>query len=221
MNQSEQINELATALAKAQAEMKSPPKDRTGGGGKYTYKYSDLATVIDTTKPVLSKHGLSVSQQMDFDTQRFYLATLLAHASGQWIQSRMPLPENKAPQELGGYLTYFRRYALCAILGIAADDDDDAKNTTSPRTVHPAQPEPEDGIQDREVGYRIPFGKFAKRSLEELDPTELGRYIEWLESDAQKKNKPIQGVVKEFIERSTVYLAARENFTLDEPGSNG
>lgn len=130
-NKSELLNELATALAKAQGEMKAPVKDKTAKvktskGYDYSYSYSDLATVVETNKATLAKHGLSVTQPLMQDELGFYLETLLMHSSGQWISSRHPLPASVPPQELGSALTYARRYSLSAILGIAADTDDDA-----------------------------------------------------------------------------------------------
>ena len=120
--QSEQINELATALAKAQAEMKVPAFNRINP--HFKSKYADLPAVIDAARDALSKNGLSVTQEPRVTDASFILATVLRHSSGQWVESTYPLPQGK-PQEIGSAITYARRYSLSAICGIAADDDDD------------------------------------------------------------------------------------------------
>lgn len=151
MNKSENINELATALSRAQGSFKNPPKDKTAtvpmkSGGKYTYQYADLATMIDTVRDPLSKNGLAVNQLITSDNERDYVETVLMHTSGQWMSSRYPLGTYDRPQDLGSAITYLRRYCLSAILGIASDEDDDAedvemtKKTADARTVVRPQP---------------------------------------------------------------------------------
>lgn len=85
--------------------------------------------------------------------------------------------------------------------------------------IHPEQPPWDMGSQVND--YRITFGKFAKRSLEEVGPKELAGYIDYLERSSKEKNKPIvEGPVKDFIERASAYITAIENQPL-EPGSKG
>jgi hypothetical protein len=132
MKTSESIESLAAALAMAQGEFTAPPKSKTAdvpmkSGGRYSYSYADLAEVIETIRPVMTKHGLSVSQLPSRTEQGFELVTRLMHKSGQWIEGSIPLPEGRSPQELGSLLTYYRRYALCGVTGVAADEDDDGK----------------------------------------------------------------------------------------------
>lgn len=123
--QSETINDLSTALAKAQSVMKSAPFDRTNP--HFKNKYATLASVIDTIRVPLAEQGLSYTQTTELREGGFVLVTTLRHASGQWVQSEYPLPMGVRPQELGSALTYARRYSLSAIICIAADDDDDAE----------------------------------------------------------------------------------------------
>ncbi len=75
--------------------------------------------------------------------------------------------------------------------------------------VYPEQPEEGNGVFDD--SYRIPFGKFVKRALEDVGPKELSSYINYLESKALKDGKPIQGMVKDFIDRASQYIASWEN----------
>lgn len=122
------MKELATALAKAQAEMKNATLNKVNP--HFKSKYADLAEIIDTTREVLAKHGLSVVQTTKLmlpDGDRLVLQTTLLHVSGQSIQGEYPLPMAlDKPQIMGSALTYARRYSLAAICNIAADEDDDA-----------------------------------------------------------------------------------------------
>lgn len=135
MKTSDQINELATALAKAQGEFPDIPKDKTakvkgesksGKAYEYTYKYTDLATIIKCTRPALAKNGLSVIQLLTENS----IFTRLAHSSGQFIEGSFPLAMSRDMQDVGSDSTYIRRYCLSAILGIATEDDDDANPET-------------------------------------------------------------------------------------------
>lgn len=122
---SEQINELASALAKAQAEIESAAK--SAQNPHFKSRYADLASIRDACQGPLSKHGLSVTQTVESGEHGFVLVTSLMHSSGQWIEGRMGLILQKNDmQGLGSALTYARRYSLAAIVGVAQDDDDGA-----------------------------------------------------------------------------------------------
>lgn len=125
MNTSEQINELAAALAKAQAKIQAAKKDSQNPAFKS--KYADLASVWDACREALTSNGLSVVQ-LPTDTAepgRVALVTTLLHSSGQWISGMVSTRIVKDdPQGVGSALTYLRRYALSAMVGVAPDDDD-------------------------------------------------------------------------------------------------
>lgn len=133
MDKSESINELATALSKAQGEMSAAKKDTTNPFFKS--KYADLSSVWDAARTPLTKNGLSVVQTTNpTDGKSMELVTTLIHSSGQWIKGTMVmLPTKQDPQGMGSCLTYMRRYALSAILGISQEDDD--ANATVSRPV--------------------------------------------------------------------------------------
>lgn len=132
--QSENINELAGALAKAQGKIVSAKKDKKNPFFKSTY--ADLSSVWDACRAVLSENGLAVIQTIHTpENKQMELVTTLAHSSGQWIKSHMPIITTKSdPQSLGSALTYYRRYALSALVGVAASDEDDDGNIASDRT---------------------------------------------------------------------------------------
>ncbi len=130
--QSESINELMGALAKAQREMSHAVKDSTNP--HFKSRFADLASVWQACREPLSKNGLAVTQTMDLAGERQILVTTLGHSSGQWIKSIMPLPIQKTgPQEIGSCLTYCRRYALAAMVGVYQDDDDGEAATKQSR----------------------------------------------------------------------------------------
>lgn len=123
MKRSEQINDLAAAMAKAQAEIGNAHKDSKNPFFKSTY--ADLASVWDACRAPLSKHGLAVVQSLAADGPNVTCTTLLAHTSGQWVESTLTLTAKDAgPQSVGSAATYCRRYSLQAVAGIAPADDD-------------------------------------------------------------------------------------------------
>jgi hypothetical protein len=137
MRQSIETKELNAAVASFQAEVPKVKKENTAAAGKFTYKYADLADVMNAAIPVLAKHGLSIVQ--GFVEGR--LQTEIHHSSGQWRgDDGLPLPLNLSPQELGSAITYFRRYGACAAVGIAPEEDDDGAAAQKPHARSQVQP---------------------------------------------------------------------------------
>jgi hypothetical protein len=123
MNKSESIKELASALSKAQAMIEGAIKDKTNPA--FRSKYADLGACWDACRDPLTKHGLSVMQLPMIGEGSVRLETILMHSSGEFISSEMQIPVSKHDaQGYGSALTYARRYALCAFVGIAPEDDD-------------------------------------------------------------------------------------------------
>lgn len=131
--QSEQIDQLATALSKAQGAIKSAAKSKENPFFKS--HYADLPAVWDACRDALSKNGLAVIQSPQYEGESVWLETTLVHSSGQWMRSRYPVkPVKNDPQGVGSALTYSRRYALMAMVGVVADDEDDDGNAASAHT---------------------------------------------------------------------------------------
>lgn len=124
MNRSEQVNELATALAKAQGQMEGAKKD--SDNPFFRSKYADLASVVDAIRGPFAEHGLSYVQlPTEREGEAVAVETVLLHASGQWISSLTVVPVSKADaQGYGSAMTYARRYGLQAMAGVAPEDDD-------------------------------------------------------------------------------------------------
>lgn len=144
MNTSEKVQNIATALIKAQTELSNPSKNQQG----YGYKYADLSSILDQVKPVLQKHGLAITQTSSDDGNgKVGVTTTLLHESGEYISDtlRLPIPEMKgttSTQAAGAALTYARRYAISSILNIAADEDTDAATNekTTPKSGFVSKP---------------------------------------------------------------------------------
>lgn len=129
MQKSDEINELASALAKAQTELENVSKNKKNDFSGW--KYADLPAILESIKPVLSSNGLSFSQLVGSVGQQMEITTILMHSSGQYLSSSVafdvePKKGNSMAQAAGATLTYFRRYSLTALVGISADDDTDA-----------------------------------------------------------------------------------------------
>ena len=123
MNSSEKINELATALCKAQAAMGGAVKDSANPFFKSSY--ADLTSVIKAIKQPFADNDLSYTQFPVSDENGIGVVTRLMHNSGQWMELGYTLPiVKKDPQAAGSAITYARRYALQSMAGIPTADDD-------------------------------------------------------------------------------------------------
>lgn len=143
----DELDKLAAALVAFQGEVPVIPKNRTAkiptkAGGSYSYKYADLSDIWDAIRQPLRKNGLAVTQQLcgPVGSAEIGITTTTWHESGQNSRSTIYLSTvGKSPQEVGSLLTYFKRYALSAALGISVDEDDDGAAASSPRQAQPAR----------------------------------------------------------------------------------
>ncbi len=127
---------IAEALANAQAELTDPAKDSVNP--HFKSRYADLASILKCVRPVLARHGIAVTQTTGItDSGAVILITALMWR-GESIIGRYPVAPVKAdPQGYGSAMTYARRYALQAIVGVAADDDDDGNAASAPKASAP------------------------------------------------------------------------------------
>ena len=128
MNRSETITKIAPALMLFQSKAPKIVKDTTNPFFKS--KYATLDGILDTIRPELANAGLSVIQLPSASG----LSTMILHISGEFIEDTVPMPTFAKAQEFGAAMTYYRRYALCAALGIAAEEDDDG-NAVSAKPI--------------------------------------------------------------------------------------
>ena len=160
MNKSDSIAELAKALIKVQKEM--PPVEKNATNPFLKNKYADLDSTIQTSIPVMAKHGLSISQFPTSAEDKIGLVSILMHESGEWIEDTIYLPieedGNKAvnlTQTAGKEITYLRRYAWTAILGMSTDEDTDGNGgQPSKRKSQPAK-KPTNGKMSLESAKKV------------------------------------------------------------------
>ena len=123
MTHSDQINEIAAAIAKAQGQIKGASKD--ANNPFFKSKYADLASVWDACRAALAVNGLAVIQSPAAEGTRVSVDTLLTHSSGQWVAGTVSVTAKEdSPQAIGSAITYLRRYALQSFVGVAPEDDD-------------------------------------------------------------------------------------------------
>jgi hypothetical protein len=132
MKTSDTITKISAALVKAQGELNAVSKD--GNNPHFRSKYATLQNIVESTRDTLRKHGLAVVQTFgETDGTYINLITTLLHESGEYISGTFTMRPSKAdPQGLGSATTYARRYALSAVLGIVADEDDDGNASSQP-----------------------------------------------------------------------------------------
>ncbi len=167
---SETIGAIAAALAKAQGDLSNPEKSLTATirspfprEGDRTFRYASLAAGLDIVRKGLSQHEIATVQTTAIDqaTGQIRLTTLLAHASGEWISSDWPvcpISETATPHRMGAALTYARRYALFAIVGIAGEDDLDAPDLPTEPILTFSTP----GDESKQTSHKQPNGSIHK-----------------------------------------------------------
>lgn len=190
---------LHAALAKAQGAMRNPERNRTvtvkTDKGSYTFDYATLDNIIDTARKALSDNGLAVSQALERDQNgASVMITRILHKDGGVLVNEMPItlpaPDERGRppkiQELGSIITYARRYALCSLLNIAAEEDDDG-NEGRDRDAKPRQPA---GARDAKDGTRDAFKRIRQAMLDAADAMALAHVV-LTEKDALMEIKKV------------------------------
>lgn len=125
--QSPELDEWVPAFVLALGDLSEIPRDRTADAGQYSYRYADLGDTMGVIRPKLAEHGLVVTQSVEVANGSVIVWTTLFHTSGQFVTfTPMRLGAGNSAQSAGSGITYARRYALMAVLGLATDDDDGA-----------------------------------------------------------------------------------------------
>lgn len=190
--QSETIGALVKALSEARAKIGKIGKGKsaeiaTKGGSKYSYSYADLADVLEAVAKPLAEHGLVLIQTLRV-APSFQLVTTLAHSSGEWVRSAMPLPaEDGDARSLGSWLTYLRRYSVCALVGVAAEDDDDAEQAKPAKRqqTQTADSDAMKSLRDQVAKAAVELEQYTGKSPEAL--------IEAASSFTAKDGKHVKG----------------------------
>jgi hypothetical protein len=188
-----ETKEIFAAIVKAQAEMPTAPKD--GHNPHFRSKYATLQSIAETAKPVLKKHGLAIIQTFEVACDGISIVTTLVHESGQYISGSLYLKAQKNdPQGYGSAITYGRRYAMAAILGMVADEDDDANAASTPQSIPPSAPAKSDEnkpwLDEKDEAYQKAM-EYVKGKGEQ----ELNRALARL-SESYKVNKLMREAMK-------------------------
>lgn len=212
---SEQIQELATALAKAQGEMTLASEDKVNPHFKSSY--ASLGSVWDACRIPLSKNGLSIIQNPQVENGELFLVTMLLHSSGQWMKSKMPVTNAKnTPQALGSCITYMRRYALSSMVGIAPGDDDDA-NAAQPEIKSKAKSSNFINISmNSEPVKSLGYDDFIKRN-EILPGTSKYTYLKHV---CQSRGKSEIEMINAAMKNEYGFLSQYQKWVVENPQEN-
>lgn len=162
---SQEIEKIASALAKAQGSFTNPTKNRhvdftANNGRRIKYSYSDLPGILDMSRKSLSDNELSITHLTKNIPNAIILRAMLLHSSGQYFFSELQIPQIQDPQALGSILTYYRRYTVCGLLNIAADEDDDGQAG-------------KDAVQSQKKSESPKAGKDAQKPANSPDPKKI------------------------------------------------
>lgn len=181
MEKSDQVNELFTALSKAQGEFSSVSFDKVNP--HFKSKYASLSATQEMARAPLAKNGLALIQSLQTEGKEYYIETLLTHSSGQWISDRILLMLDKTSmQGLGSATTYAKRYAAQSILGICGDEDDDgnAAGNGKKEGKEPFDPE----------SFVMPFGRSQGKRLGDIDTATLCSARDWTKKQIELTPPP-------------------------------
>lgn len=210
MESSPTIGLLAEALSKAQGEMIGAKKD--SANPYFKSKYADLASIWDACRAPLSKNNLSIIQI----PQENGIETILAHSSGEWIKGFLEIkPVKEDPQAIGSAITYARRYALAAMVGIAPEDDDGNAATgkqESEKEKPAATPKKAPSKKDGES-----FEERVKKAIQYMEKEGYGldQLVLWVEKPQEKWTSDDLAHIRKCLKESQE--SYREIMTEDDP----
>lgn len=208
-----QHENLAAALAAVQTEIPSVAKGNTAQvastKGSYSYRYADLAEITPLILPLLGKNGLAFSAQPTMVGDAFVLHYTLAHESSEAIEGIYPLPDptHARPQEIGSAITYARRYALCAVTGVApgGDDDDAASANASPAASRkPRQSKPAEPVQ-RPIEVPAVASMNWAADILDADTVDQLRVVHGRADEARELGMQFAGEHRKFAEQAAAH----------------
>lgn len=223
MNSSESTSNLLKALVEAAPELTAISKSKQA----YGYKYATLDSLIDMLRSVLPKHGLWFMQMPTRSNDSSVLTTRVFHTSGEWIEDSIQMTETTLQgkvndtQRLGASITYFRRYALSAIFGVAADEDVDGNIDQRSRPAEPPKEKPQQSHDDklRKANEYLNNDYLLRISRGETVASIMKDYSDLLKTDLQRTPSEMSGSEVILLSRA-LYARARStasNVVQNEP----
>jgi hypothetical protein len=191
MKKSDSIKDLAAALVKFQAEVTDPAKD--GKNPHFNSKFVELNDLLSSVRPILTKHGLAVMQEPAGNGTEITVTTILLHESGEWMEFEpLALKAQKTdPQGAGSAITYGRRYALSAVLGVAWDDDDDGNKASGKDDKKGNTPPKQDNNSapiDSNIATEMQIKKLYALSKEQaLSGEDMKQLLQWKYQKSSKE----------------------------------
>lgn len=187
MEQSPEIDQLAAALVKARAAFGPVHKD--SANPHFKSSFASLGAICSAVLPALTANDIAVIQSGDnADDAGTEVATRLLHVSGQWIETRVRMPMDKAnPQGAGSALTYGRRYGLSAALCLVADEDDDGNAASAPKA-----PSGDSRAKTGPLtlpGKKTSFGGHGGKPLADCPTKVLAAFASWAGEEAERAAK--------------------------------
>jgi hypothetical protein len=204
---SDSIQNLAAALAKAQADFPAVPFNAVNPFLKN--RYADLGAVIETARPVLAKNGLAFTQMVNSEAEYIGVTTVLMHSSGEFLSSNvlLPLSEERGKsqaQVAGSVVTYLRRYALASMLGLYADEDADGqpvpKQITNVSRPTPAATAPTFVKNDAPAAANVSRptnGNGHEMTVEEAEAIVNSKGVPYGAIDTEKLSHMVNAMVKD------------------------
>lgn len=175
MKTSETISEISKQLSQAWREFDNPKHNRkvtvkTKKGGTYQFEYTDLGGILDEVKPHLSKNGITILQdsytEITEQVNMICVDTSLIHSSGEWMKTEpLKIPASQNIQDMGGQITYLKRYSLSAMLGISTEEDDDANGTVGNQVDYQNKQQKQE--PKKEIGKPTLLAKFKQGGASE------------------------------------------------------
>jgi len=179
-NRSTPFKELPSALAKVQNEVKNPKFNQENP--HFKMKYADLAEVFNTIRPVLTKHGLSVWQDVYTEEDKVVIVTEILHESGEYLRSSpLKIPASRGgkgidAQSIGAAISYGKRYQVSAMIGIAAESDDDGESLMDRKpTQAPYAPPKKVEFTKAQLAAKWQIGTGSRQGFEEYYEKEIAQ----------------------------------------------
>lgn len=202
MRTSEQINEIAKAMAVAQNEMKPALKDSLNP--HFKSKYSNIESVWDAIRIPMTSNGLTIWQDVTTEEKSVAITTRIVHISGQWVEfGPLSIPLNKMDAHgVGSASSYGKRYALCAAVGVVSGDEDDDGNLA---IVKPKEITLSNADEVKANGY----ADFCRRHRIGEDDSEVWHYIKFL---IDRQGKPEISVTNAAVKNEAKFLETFEKW---------
>lgn len=198
MKTSTKIEQITAAIFAVQGELKPMPKSKEVKAGRYSFKYAPLDAIVEYIVPLMQKQGLLFMQAVNADV----LTTRLFHTSGEWIESETHLNREHANmQGFGGEVTYKRRYAISALLGLVSDDDNDVPHITARGALTDAM----DGLSTRKQNMVADLAEVIKEKHNAGQ--EIGAYEEYLSLTDNEEIMALWGLLPSHVRSNIKKLA--------------